>query len=104
MKTKNNKRILDTPKSIRFTSDEVKELEKKASELGMNFNAFVRDKAVGGKERTTYAKKLVIKSKVLANTQRDRIYELFETTPSDFVSKEQIRKILEETRKECDIQ
>ena len=102
MNTKNKKEILDIRKTLRFTPREFNVLNQKAEELDMSFTKYSHDKLVNGKERTTHAKRKMNEAIVLARKNIDQLYDLLESTTADYVSKESIRQLLEEEKKECD--
>lgn len=103
MSIKIKKERLDKKETVRYTSEEFDVISEKAKELGMKPSAYIRDKTINGKERSSYAIKKMITAKITAQKHIDQLYELLETTNSDSVPKENIIQLLEEARKECTV-
>ena len=93
---------LDEKITVRYTSSELNNFKEKATRLGMKPSAYIRDKSVNGKERSSHAMKKMIAAKVTAQKHIDQLYELLEMTESDSVPKKDIINLLKEARKECE--
>lgn len=101
MACKKNKERLTVSKTLRFTETDYNALDKNAQALDMPFNTYAQDILMEGNQRKLYAKRKMVTAIITANRHIDQIYELLETTESDYISKESIINLLEEAKKEC---